>query len=131
MADDGRCCCGREINDDGMCSGCGEPPDWCSSNPACMPADPLAAALGLGGDDPDAFDTLIGEKSEKSEKRVSVPPPVADPAMYRGILTDIIEVAELTTEADRPASTHPCKPGPGSWPGRSRTCRSGTCITRC
>ena len=74
------------------------------------PAEPSMAkkakeAKKVPPDDPGAFDTLAGEKSEESEKRVSVPPPVADPAMYQGILGDITVAAAPTTEAD-PAGIH-------------------------
>ena len=75
--------------------------------------------------DPDTFDTLIGEKSEKSEKRVSVPPPVADPAMYRGILADITEAAVPTTEADPPGIYASLQAGTGVLAGPGPYVRIG------
>jgi hypothetical protein len=101
-----------------FCLNCSEDAD----DPVIV-ADPVAAALGVGGDraaapDSDAFDTLIGEKSEESEKRPRVPPPVTDPAMYRGILADITEAAEPTTEADPSGIYASLQAGAGVLAGR-------------
>ena len=54
-----------------------------------------------GWPDPEAYDALVhGEINEVSERRPGVPPPVAERAMYRGILGEITAAAEPTTEAD-------------------------------
>ena len=94
------------------------------------PAEPSRAkkakeAKKVPPDDPGAFDTLAGEKSEESEKRVSVPPPVADPAMYRGILAGITEAAEPTTEADPPGIYASLQAGAGVLAGAGPYVRIG------
>lgn len=46
-------------------------------------------------------DRVPGADDERTKtNKVAVKPPVADPTMYRGVLGDIVEVAEPTTEAD-------------------------------
>ncbi len=82
------------------CGGCQNKPDSCD----CPPVP-------------------TGEKSEVSEKRVS--PPVADPAMYRGVLADITEAAELTTEADPPGIYASLQAGTGVLAGPGPYVRIG------
>ena len=95
----------------GKCAGCSQDPG------ACQCPD-LFGGLGES-------DASIGEKSEKSEKSLSVPPPVADPAMYRGILADITEAAAPTTEADPPGIYASLQAGAGVLAGRGPYVRIG------
>ena len=68
-------------------------------------SDHLAAGFGLDQFRPSGPGTprvSADERNETNEKSLGDPPPVADPAMYRGILGEITAEAAPTTEADPP-----------------------------